>query len=347
MNSRPQNTALLVLVSAAIMVTVVAMVAAVLIAGQRPVVVVVPPQAASPTTTFPASAVTTQAAVIPAVASAVGSAAPTMVETPPQVVVTRVAAAPSLDDPFDPAWDRVPVSELALEPQQMAAPMLDSVTIATVSVQAVRDDRRIVWRLSWAQPRPSHITNVGTFPDAVAIQLPMVDGAPFTMGGPDMPVRLLHWKALWQKDIDEGFQDVHHQYPNMWVDLYWFADGRYPFPLPEAFSDPRSRQWLIAHEAGNPMADFERSQPVEELAAEGFGTATHVPDSPSRARGQWRDGQWVVVLDRPLRDGDDLAQRLLTTDAEHAISLAVWDGSAGNVGGRKHWCNWVPMRIEP
>ncbi len=351
MKSRPQNTPLFVILVAAVIVTVVAMVTVVLIAGQRPVVVVVPPQqtpqvqpggqSVQPGAQATVSFTSTTSASASAPTSAGSPAA-----APPQVVVTRVAAAPSLADPFDAAWDRVAAVELHLEPQQIAAPMLDVATIPTITVQALRDETRIVWRLSWPQPRPSYQTNVGRFPDAVAMQFPLVDGAPFTMGGPEMPVRVLHWKALWQKDVDEGFQDVHHQYPNMWVDLYWFASGRYPFPLPEAFSDPRSRQWLIAYQAGNPMADFERRQPVEEMAAEGFGSLTHVPDSPSSARGVWRDGRWTVVIDRPLVAGDVLTDRLLSA-GENAISLAVWDGAAGNAGGRKHWCNWVPLRIEP
>jgi hypothetical protein len=165
------------------------------------------------------------------------------------------------------------------------------------------------------------------------------------MGGPEMPVRILYWRALWQMDVDEGFQDVHHRYPGAWSDLYWFATGEPPYALPEAFQDERSHEWLIPYSAGNPMADFLRDRPVEELTAEGFGSTTPLPQTSSNARGSWRDGRWTVVIDRPLDVSDSLSQRLIDGQVQ-SISLAVWDGEAGNAGGRKHWCPWIPFRLE-
>jgi DMSO reductase family type II enzyme heme b subunit len=356
MKSRTQRTFLFVTLTACIMVTAVAVVTAVFIAGQRPVVVVVPAQApaAAPAASHPGTAdmMAASATAVPVV-SAASSTAPAPAAAAaappppaaPELQVVRVDSAPALDNPDDPSWDRAPMIQVPLQPQQTAHPMLDTATISSVNVQALRDQHRIVWRISWEQPTPAQIANVGRFPDGAAIQFPMVDGAPFTMGAPDMPVRVLYWKALWQKDISEGFQDVHHQYANAWSDLYWFAEGEAPFPLAEAFARPEAREWLIAYRAGNSMADFERPAPVEELVAEGLGTVTHVPDTPSNAHGVWKDGRWSVMIDRPLDPGDPIAHRL-NGGGQVAISLAVWDGSAGNVGARKHWCNWIPMRME-
>jgi DMSO reductase family type II enzyme heme b subunit len=94
------------------------------------------------------------------------------------------------------------------------------------------------------------------------------------------------------------------------------------------------------------MSELHRKQPVEELAAEGFGTTTHVPDSLSKARGQWKDGRWTVVIDRPLTEIDPL-NAALKPGKTGQISFAVWDGAAGNVGGRKHYVGWVPFSLEP
>jgi hypothetical protein len=215
-----------------------------------------------------------------------------------------------------------------------------------VTVQAARDDKRIAWRLSWPTSQPAVQVETGQFADAVAIQVPMVDNAPFTMGAQGMPVRLLQWKAVWQQDIDKGFQDIPDLYPNAVSDLYWFTSGEAPYRLATVLKDPRARQFIPALAAGNPMADFERKVPVEEIVAEGFGTATHVPDCPSRARGVWKDGRWTVVVDRPLDPQDPLVARLQSAQA-NMISFAVWDGQAGNRGGRKHYCGWVPLRVEP
>lgn len=340
MESKPQNTSLFVTLLAVILATAVAMFAAVFIAGQRPVVVVVPAQQTEREPPVVA------AAPAPAPAPTGGAAAAPVAGAPPTITITRVAAAPPLDDPTSGVWESVPTVELPLQPQQTAPPMLETATVLAVGVQAARDDRRIVWRLSWADPSPAREVDVSTFSDAVAMQFQMVDGAPFTMGGPDMPVQVLYWRALWQQDIDEGFQDVYTRNPNAWSDLYWFAQGPPPHRLPAAFGDERSRDWLVAYRAGNPMADFERDRPVEEMVAEGFGSLTHIGDTPSNARGAWMDGRWYVVIDRPLDPDDPLVRRITQHEAP-MISLAVWDGSSGNVGGRKHWCNWIPLRIEP
>jgi len=346
MSSQGQNQSLFVLLVTSIVVVVAATLVAMFVAGQKPVVVVVSqggaaaPSAVAPVAPVAAPAPTATAAPV-APASTQGAAA-----APPQIQVTRLNDAPALDDPFDARWEQAPMTEVALQPQQIAHPMLEEVTVHTVNVQALRDEGRIVFRLSWKQAEPSEHVNVGRFSDAAALQFPMVDGAPFTMGGPDMPVRLLYWRANWQKDVNDGFQDVQDQHPHAWSDMYWFATGEPPFRISEAFEDPRSHEWLVAYRAGNPMADFTRTQPVEELVAEGFGTLTHVPQSPSRARGQWRDGYWTVVIDRPFSAEDPLAARLQSL-GETQVSLAVWDGAAGNVGAKKQWSNWVNLKLQP
>ena len=319
-----------------IVVTAVAMAVAVYVAGQRPVVVVVNPAA-------------------PAVqASLAGSAQPagagltSQVDQPPapQIVATQTEAVPAVTDLFNAAWDRAAKLDVAVQPQALARPILEAGTIKSVTVQSLRDAGRIAWRISWDAPKPSSNVDANRFADAVAMQFSLEPGTSFMMGNKGKPVRILHWKALWQKDIDEGFQDVHDVHPNVWADFYWFATGEHPFPYETAFASPAAQQFLPALAAGNPMANPARQRPVEELVAEGFGTATSVPGSPSSAHGTWKDGRWTVVFDRPLSAGDPLAAAIQSGKAD-AISFAVWDGSAGNVGGRKHYCTWIPLKVKP
>ena len=161
-----------------------------------------------------------------------------------------------------------------------------------------------------------------------------------------MPVRILHWKALWQKDIDEHYQQVEDVHPNYRADFYWFADQPVPSSYATALDNPQARQFMPAMAAGNPMADPARERPVEEIVAEGFGTATTLPGTSSGAHGIWKDGRWTVVFDRSLRAGDPLAAAMNSGKAD-ALAFAVWDGAAKNVGGRKHFSNWVPLRLAP
>lgn len=331
---------------AGIPITVAAMLTVVFLASRRPTVVFMPTGS---------SAMSSEADVESSAADAGLGAAPA--GPPPEIKIVRVSALPPTDDPFSSEWDKSPAAELPLQPQQTAAPMLDSPTIFNVSVQALRDDKRIAWRLSWADDSPVYNVEVSQFTDSVAIQLPLVDNAPFVMGGKGQPVRLMQWKALWQKDIDEGFQDVKSMYPNAWNDLYWFDqvgatkiggdDDTNAADFVALFGNAEiAQQWLIGVSAGNPMSTLARTQPVEELSAEGFGTSTHVADSTCAGRGVWRDGRWTVVIEHGLDPTDPLTARLLGNNAQNQISLAVWDGSAGNTGGRKHWCPWMPMKLE-
>ena len=134
-------------------------------------------------------------------------------------------------------------------------------------------------------------------------------------------------------------------HPNYRADFYWFADGDFPSPYATSLDNPQARQFMPAMAAGNPMADPGRERPVEELVAEGFGTATTVRDTISGANGHWKDGRWTVVFDRPLTSDDPIAAAMSAGKAD-ALAFAVWDGTAKNVGGQKHFSNWIPVRLS-
>jgi hypothetical protein len=157
-------------------------------------------------------------------------------------------------------------------------------------------------------------------------------------------VQIIYWKGLWQKDIDEGFQGVRDVHPNAYSNQYWFAEGKPPYTVPEAFKDPKSHQWFIAKQAGNPGAIFTRSQPAQELVAKGWGTITPQPESATTAKGVWKDGKWYVVFSRPLTT-DDPNDYQFKAAAKGQIAFAVWQGKDGNRGARKHWSNWTAYKM--
>jgi len=262
----------------------------------------------------------------------------------------KVAQLPDLD-PTAGAWEGVPATEVALLPQTIAMPTLDTAT-GRVIVQSMTDGKEIAWRLIWADPAADMNVDADRFTDAVAMQFPLTPNAAFTMGVRGMKVQIVHWKAIWQKDIDERFQDVQDLHPNYWTDFYWFAEpvstvepGRVRYRVPESFADERSHAWFPGHAAGNPHSVFHRETPVEELVAEGFGTLTHQPDSVTTGRGVWRDGHWFVVFRRPLTTQDKLDYQF-SRGATHQFAVAVWEGGAGHVGARKQWSAWANFEIE-
>jgi DMSO reductase family type II enzyme heme b subunit len=267
------------------------------------------------------------------------------------VTVARLANFPSFVDPLDKGWDSLAIQAVTLAPQQVAEPMLKQGTVAKIDVQAAHNDQRYVWRLSWEQPEPSVESSFARFSDAVAIQFPLSDGAPYTMGGPNQPVSIFYWRALWQKDVDEGFQDTVVTHPNAQYDFYWFAGktGAISAAALANNGDPMAMQWMIAAKAGNPMADFGRKCPMEELTAHGFGSSTHITSQsgPGEARGVWHAGRWYVVFEREITNDEVLFQRFKENPQQQLIAFAVWDGRAQNRGGQKNISNWIPMRIEP
>lgn len=271
---------------------------------------------------------------------------------PPEVLVTKadalaVAKVKMLpaQNPFDEAWKQAPYVAVPLLPQQIAMPMLPEPTIPAVNAQALHDGKTIAFRVQWDDATPDGNVETGRFSDAVAVQFPIDVGAAPMMGNQGARVQILYWKALWQKDIDAGFQDVQALYPNFWNDVYWFGDGKHPFPADAAFKNPAAMQWFVALSAGNPVSAISRTQPVQELFAAGWGSLTAQEKSDSAARGVWVNNTWTIIFTRPLTTADALDHQFKPGTPSQA-AFAVWQGSTGNAGGRKHWSNWIPYEIK-
>ena len=336
--SQNDNSKLMILFVGGLFVVTIAMIVVIFVATRRPMVIVLPQGAGG------ASVVPGGPAGSGAAAGVAGDA--TAAVPMPEIPVMRVSTTPAITNPLDPAWNQIATVEIPVEKQLTSEPTLEQLTVSKINVQAARDDLRYVWRISWPQPEPCYKSNVGEFSDAVAIQFPMKDGAPYTMGGPGMPVTMLYWKSLWQKDVEEGFQDVTDVYPNSWNDFYWFASSTGPQPIATGFQNETSHQYMPGMALGNPMSDVARTKPLEEMSAHGFGTTTHTDGTASNARGVWQDGFWYVVIDRPISSADPLIARFNENPDQQLIAFAVWDGNSQNRGGRKHLTNWIPMRIQ-
>jgi hypothetical protein len=264
---------------------------------------------------------------------------------PGEILVTWIDQEIPLEDPYAAAWGRATPTTVPLQRQDQTMPVLDEATVLSVTVRALTNGRQIGWHLSWEDARADYHLDTDRFCDAAALQFPLVANAAYTMGAADFPVQLIQWKAIWQKDIDEHFQDVQDLHPNYWADLYWFAEGEFPFPVPDAFQRTESHDWFITFKAGNPMADFYRRQPVQEMFAEGYGSSTVQIDSASVGRGTWRDGRWSIVFARPMETHDPADYQFLP-GARDVVAFAIWEGSVENVGARKQHSQWTVFEVQ-
>lgn len=234
----------------------------------------------------------------------------------------------------DAVWKDVDRTKVVVTPQQLAPPILEQPTLDEMEMAAVYNDREIGVLVRFACKEPQDLPGLGAFGDAVAMQLPLAPGTPpITMGGPGQPVHILRWSSVWQRDVDRGRSRVETIYPNTVRDV-----------SPESVLPPETAALYSPGRAvGNPIAALERTWPVEEVFAEGFGSLTPLATQRARSAGRHSDGRWTVVLAAPLDrrpDGD-----LLTDRASVPIAFALWIGSAGNRGSRKHYSDWVECKL--
>ncbi|HSI97158.1 MAG TPA: ethylbenzene dehydrogenase-related protein [Gaiellaceae bacterium] len=254
------------------------------------------------------------------------------------IVARNVNSALPATDPGARAWRDTPRSLVPLLPQQIVQPHLERAGVGELYVRALSNAVEVALLLEWDDDAVDDLDGIRRYHDAVAIQLPVQAAdapPPLTMGGPGSPVHILQWRATWQRDIDSGGKTgVDQIYPEVVHDV-----------MPDDVLPPTTAQlYWVGREAGNPLSKVDRSTPVEEVVAEGFGTVTHLPSQTARGHGIHDGGRWRVIVAVPsARPGVGEA---LAPGTSWPISFAVWLGSDENRGGRKHIANWQTLQIE-
>lgn len=265
-------------------------------------------------------------------------------EAPATPLTTLVAQKVSADlgqpDPAASFWSKVPAGSVQLIAQPMIAPRPESTTTETLTVQAAHDGQTIAFRLRWKDTEKSEAGRLGEYSDAVALQFPVkaVADTPVVMGAEGTPVHIFHWRAQYQRDVEQGKPEIAALYPNASIDMYAmeFHDA------PSGSRDERE-MFNPGVALGNPQS-FHKSS-VDEIIAEGFATSAVQAGHGSAGKGAWVDGQWTVVITRPLRiEGGST----LTPGTDSALTFAVWQGGLGEVGSRKClYLQWVPLQVSP
>ncbi|MCC6644669.1 MAG: hypothetical protein IT374_03730 [Polyangiaceae bacterium] len=256
-----------------------------------------------------------------------------------ELLVKRVSADLSKADPGAAYWAQASGGDVSLLAQPMVSPRPEKATTSTLSVQAVHDGQRIAFRLRWKDPERSEAGRLGEFSDALALEFPLQDGPlpPVMMGAKGMPVHLFHWRAQYQRDHEKGKPTIAQLYPNVSIDMYpmEFKDAKGGTEAQaEAFSPGRAE--------GNPQSYSKTG--VDEIVAEGFSTSSVLEGHGSLAHGDWKDGEWSLVIVRPLAiDGGSK----LAVGGKGNVAFAVWQGGEGEVGSRKSLTMaWTPVIVQ-
>ena len=270
----------------------------------------------------------------------------------PQQKTLRVPYAPEMI-PVDPAWNgwkRISAVEVPLLAQAIAQPWNLTPSITKLSVKAVHNGAWIAFHMTWKDASKDTVMYTDKFRDAVAIQVPVEvpakKGQPaVTMGQAGERVLILHWKADWQEDIDKNFQDIARLYPNAWMDWYPYVTGEPPYDI-NIWTNPEAQRYMTGWVLGNPRSQPLKRTTVEEQIAEGFSTLTTNDRQSSVGKGVYENGEWRVVVARPLVTGDandpnwGVGKRTL-------MAFAAWDGAKGEIGSRKSFSDWVNLQIAP
>lgn len=274
-------------------------------------------------------------AAVAAVAVAVDNKK-TPVEGAP-IVAAYVDGELPATDPGADAWKHAQPALVPLVAQQVAQPYLDKAGVAELHARALHNGVEVALLLAWDDDSVDDLDGIRRYHDAVAVQLPTKSGSPpaLTMGAPGSPVHILQWRATWQRDIDSGGNTgVDQIYPEVVHDV-----------MPDDVLPPETAQlYWVGRKVGNPLSQVVRSSPVEEVVAEGFGSATHLPNQTAAGHGVNEDGRWHVVIAIPSsRKG---VGEPLAPGTSWPVAFAVWLGSEENRGGRKHIANWQTLVLE-
>ena len=269
-------------------------------------------------------------------------------QTPQEIPLeSRAIKGPLSLEPEAAPWKDVPPMQVPLAWQNITKPMLLGPSIGSILVRSVHNGTWIAFMLEWSdKAKNADVLQTQSFRDAVAVMFPLGNESqpPFLgMGEVGRPVNIWHWKADWQEDVSNQFQEIGLVHPNLWVNYYPLAEGNQSYPSPPVTN--LSKTFVSGLAAGNPMSNPFRTTPVEDLIAEGFGSLTSQPQQDVTGNGVWRDGVWKVVLARPITTADP-------NDAQFEgwlrknIAFSVWDGGAMEVDGRKSFSNWHLVAIQ-
>lgn len=240
-------------------------------------------------------------------------------------------------------WAQAPEAMVTLMAQPMTAPRPMATTTDSVRVKAVNDGRQVAFLLKWKDSEQSQAGRLGEFSDAVALEFPVKDNKnppPVFMGAKDNPVHIYHWRAQYQHDETAGKPRMEDLYPNMNTDMY-------PMEFKDAgnlkdLTDANREQFLPAVALGNPQSYSKTG--VDEVLAEGFGSSSVHKASGASGQGEWKDGEWSVIISRALANEGG---SVVMPGKDNVVSFAIWQGGSDEVGSRKSVSmEWHPLNLE-
>ncbi|MEK6239496.1 MAG: ethylbenzene dehydrogenase-related protein, partial [Planctomycetales bacterium] len=257
-----------------------------------------------------------------------------------RIVANQVAAVPVALDAT--AWSEAPSVGIRMTPlwwRDDADPGL--------KVQALHDGESVALRLVWSDPNANeHAAKTESFEDALAVELYRGDSEPFIgMGGKGAAVDV--W--MWDADRQGSPTAIEEIYPNIVTDRFPFsevvasAEGK----RPAALTANQPKISLPAVASGNQIVPVEGPSGATSLTVGGPGSVTfRLPTSQLvKARGEWKDGRWTVVMTRVLATMSESDGISLKPGDRVSVAFAVWEGSMRDRDGKKVISVWQDLEL--
>lgn len=127
---------------------------------------------------------------------------------------------------------------------------------------------------------------------------------------------------------------------------------QFPVIIPQGMEKP----YFGMGDAANPVnvwhwqgGTSEQPESIALMNAQGFGEIERRDAAAGglRAKGQYRDGTWRVVMIRPLATEDPKADIQFVEGRFTPVAFAAWDGSNSEAGSRHTMTTWYWLLLEP
>lgn len=269
---------------------------------------------------------------------AVAQAEPVAAQEPTLKAIHLSGSAGPLMDLDAPYWKDAAPTKVVMLPQVITTPQNANPAVKELVVRTVHNGQWLAFLIEWEDPTKNDRLVADKFGDQVAVEMP-TNYKPGTypnpmMGAPGDRVHIMQWRAAFQHDIEtDGEPRITDLYPYMHVDVY----------PDDVLRVTDASAYTGAVGVDNPVSRPTHSAVLDQMA-EGFGTLTVQPEQHSEGRGVWADGRWRVVITHPMASGDP-NDSTLAPGSETLAAFAVWEGGASEVGARKAWSNWVPLKF--
>ena len=240
----------------------------------------------------------------------VRSLGPERFPEPAEVIRAGLVEGGLPDSPGDSAWADQERFWVPLVGQIVVKPRWFAPSVDGVWVQAAHDGEALALRLVWHDPSesPSEVWDV--WRQAVESMMQPQEGDP---AGPGLP---------------DAFSV---QFPAV------MPDGR---ELPFFLGGDARRPVYIWH--------WSATEGTREVFGRGLDDTRTLSGGAAAARAEFEDGEWRLVLRRPLDSGDDEQRLGFVTGEAIPVAFRAWDGSNAEAGPRGSISSWYYVYLaEP